>query len=34
MPVQYTVDFDGQSHEYLTMGEAYIEADELAGTPT
>ena len=34
MAVQYAVDFDGQSHEYLTMGEADIEAGELAGTPT
>ena len=34
MAVQYAVDFDGHSHEYLTMGEAYIEAGELAGTPT
>ncbi len=31
---EYMVEFKGKSTTYLTMGEAYIEAGELAGTAT
>ena len=31
---EYVVEFKGQTTKYLTMGEAYIEAGEKAGTPT
>ncbi len=31
---EYVVEFKGESHKYLTMGEAYIEAGEFAGTAT
>jgi len=32
--IEYVVEFKGESHKFLTMGEAYIEAGVLAGTPT
>jgi hypothetical protein len=31
---EYEVEFNGASHTFQTMGEAYIEAGALAGTPT
>lgn len=31
---EYQVEFNGASQTFQTMGEAYIEAGELAGTPT
>jgi hypothetical protein len=31
---EYLVEFNGASQTYQTMGEAYIEAGEMAGTPT
>ena len=31
---EYQVDFKGEVHTYQTMGEAYIEAGALAGSPT
>ena len=30
---EYVVEFKGDSKKFLTMGEAYIEAGELAGSP-
>ena len=31
---EYVVEFKGESYKFATMGEAYIEAGSLAGTPT
>lgn len=30
----YVVEFNGETHRFATMGEAYIEAGVLAGSPT
>ena len=32
--VEYGVEFKGNLTKFLTLGEAYIEAGDLAGTPT
>ncbi len=32
--VEYGVEFKGNMAKFLTLGEAYIEAGELAGKPT
>ena len=31
---EYVVEFNGKNYNFATMGEAYIEAGSLAGTPT
>ena len=31
---EYVVEFKGKEYKFATMGEAYIEAGNLAGTPT
>lgn len=31
---EYAVEFKGETHTFMTMGEAYIEAGVLAGSPT
>ena len=31
---EYVVEFNGKEYKFTTMGEAYIEAGTLTGTPT